>query len=85
MRKKTYDKGDYNKMMEHLNIDWETEFSTCSNDVNEQWKFFSNKLNNAIEECMPMKKEKIRGFKAKKHTIPLDKKSLSKIKRKQRL
>jgi hypothetical protein len=34
---------------------------------------------------MPMKKVKIRGFKAKKHTIPLDKKSLSKIKRKQRL
>jgi hypothetical protein len=31
-----------------------------------------------------MKKVKIRGFKAKKHTIPLDKKS-SKIKRKQRL
>jgi hypothetical protein len=48
-------------------------------------EIFSNKLNNAIEECMPMKEEKIRGFKAKKHTIPLDKKSLSKIKRKQRL
>jgi hypothetical protein len=32
-----------------------------------------------------MKRVKIRGFKAKKHTIPLDKKSLSKIKRKQRL
>jgi hypothetical protein len=31
-----------------------------------------------------MKRVKIRGFKAKKHTIPLDKKS-SKIKRKQRL
>ena len=27
-----------------------------------------------------MKRVKIRGFKAKKHTIPLDKKSLSKLK-----
>jgi hypothetical protein len=61
------------------------KFSTCSNDVNEQWKIFSSKLNNAIEECIPMKRVKIRGFKAKKHTIPIDKKSLSKIKRKQRL
>ena len=37
-----YDKGDYSKLAELLDINWEEQFSDCKNDVEGQWCKFKN-------------------------------------------
>ena len=32
-----YDKGDNSKLAELLNIDWDTQFSDCTDNVEAQW------------------------------------------------
>ena len=49
------------------------------------WKTFSDKLEQAEERCIPQKKVFINNQLSKRHSVRLDKKSLSKIKRKNRL
>ena len=65
-----------------LNIDWEEAFADCKEDVNKQWDIFLSKLKEAEKDCIPQKN--IRMSK-KKFAVPLDKKVLKKIKRKNRL
>ena len=82
-----YDKGDYSKLAELLNIDWDTQFSDCTNNVESQWCKFKNIFDRSIEETIPIKVINRIGKRKQdpKHTIPLNKKALSKIKRKERL
>ena len=82
-----YEKGDYSKLAELLNIDWDTQFSDCTNNVEAQWCRFKNIFDRSIEETIPIKVINRIGKRKQdpKHTIPLNKKALSKIKRKERL
>ena len=77
-----YDKGDYTKMEDLLNIDWEAEFSNHQGDVQAQWDILMSKLRQAEEQCIPKKRTSQR---ARKYPVPLDMKTRAKIKRKNRL
>ena len=77
-----YDKGDYTKMEDLLNIDWEAEFSNHQGDVQAQWDILMSKLREAEEQCIPKKRISQR---ARKYPVPLDMKTRAKIKRKNRL
>ena len=77
-----YDKGDYTKMEDLLNIDWKAEFSNHQGDVQAQWDILMSKLRQAEEECIPKKRISQR---ARKCPVPLDVKNRAKIKRKNRL
>ena len=46
-----YDQGDYTKMAEMLNIDWENELSDCT--AQEAMDKFDNRYKAAEEECIP--------------------------------
>ena len=35
-----YNKADYNKMREHLQVDCEEAFRDCPNEVDKQWNIF---------------------------------------------
>ena len=84
--KKLYHKGDYTKMNEMLQgVDWEKAFENFPNDVNKQWDFFKQKYYEAEEKYIPKKLVYINGKLSQKFTIPLDKKNLRKIKRKNKL
>ena len=78
-----YDKGDYSKLADLLNIDWDT----CTDNVEAQWCKFKSIFDKSIEETIPIKVINRIGKRKQdpKHTIPLNKKALSKIKRKERL
>ena len=76
------DKGDYTKMEDLLNIDWEAEFSNHQGDVQAQWDILMSKLRQAEEQCIPKKRISQR---AKKYPVPLDVKTRAKIRRKNRL
>jgi hypothetical protein len=89
-KKKTwykYDKGDYSKLAELLDVNWDEEFSDCINDVEGQWCKFKNIFEKSIEQTIPKKivNQTEKRKQDPKHTIPLNRKALSKIKRKERL
>ena len=48
-------KADFQKMKEHLNIDWETLFEECGEDIDSVWNKFINKYIDAERECIPSK------------------------------
>lgn len=77
-----YDKGDYTKMKDMLNIDWEEEFSNHQEDVQTQWDIFTSKLRYAEEKCIP---KKVITERARQYPVPLNVKIRTKIKRKNRL
>jgi hypothetical protein len=79
-RKKIFDKGDYEKMREMMNRDWEAEFSDCRDNVEEQWERFTSALEEAECGCIPTRiaRKNLKRF-------PLDKKLRTKIKKKNRL
>ena len=72
-----YNKGDYTKMEDLLNIDWEAEFSNHQGDVQAQWD-----IRRTEEQCIPKKRI---SQTARKYQVPLDVKTRAKIKRKNRL
>ena len=76
-----YEKADYIKMADMLNLDWAVLFSECDN-LNDQWKIFSVKYNEAEKACVP---QKIVNTNKKKFSVPLDSKAQAKRKRKHRL
>lgn len=80
-----YDKGDYEKLKEMLDLNWEKEFEKCN--VHEQWNKFREILEKAMEEAIPKKVINQNGKRKKddNHPVPLNRKALSKIKRKERL
>ena len=77
-----YEKADYKKMFDMLNVEWENLFSSHKDDVNKQWEIFVDLYKRAEKECIP---QKIIRTGNKKFRVPLDKKTLAKKKRKYRL
>jgi hypothetical protein len=72
-----YDKADYDKMREHLNIDWDKEFALYPYDVDRQWTCFSEKLNRVIEDYVPTKRVTLNGGRSnRRHAVPLNRKTL---------
>ena len=81
-----YEKGDYSKMLTCLkDIDWETELNKYSENIEKQWEIFRDKFNEIESTCIPRKKVTINGKISKKLSTPLDKKSLRKLKKKNKL
>jgi hypothetical protein len=78
--RRLYNKGDYKKMNEMLKGDWKSKLQHAN--VQEQWDIFTKCVDQAIEECIPLSKQ---SNNLQRHKTMLDKKSLSKIKRKNRL
>ena len=77
-----YAKGDYEKMRQALNIEWNNYFSECEDDIDLIWDKFMRKFDQAKKECIPPKKVKT----GKKTFIySLDRKALAKRKKKYRL
>ena len=52
-------KADFQKMKEHLNIDRETIFEECGDDIDSVWNKFINKYIDAERECIPSKTIKL--------------------------
>ena len=78
-------KGNYTHMRELLgDIDWEKEMGT-SEDVNKIWKIFKDKFYAIEKECVPTKTVYVNGEKSKRLSMPLDRKTLLKIKKKNRV
>ena len=83
-----FEKGNYLEMGKLLqDIDWDSEFSGITCDVNQQWELFRDKLNTAVQLFVPKKPYRpISERKANKMNVsPMDKDTLSMIKKKQRL
>ena len=78
-----YDKADFKRLKEMLPENWENELIGKGLNTNEMWCIFKEKLTHAIDECIPKKTIILNGRprKGKK----MDKRTLAKIKRKQRL
>jgi hypothetical protein len=89
-KKKTrykYNKGDYSKLAELLDVNWDEEFSDRINDVEGQWCKCKNIVEKSIEQTIPKKIVSQTGKRKQdpKHTIPLNRKALPKIKQKESL
>ena len=65
-------------------IKWEEEMN-LNLGVNELWKIFTEKYYSAEKECIPTKTVYVDGKKSKKLSVPLDRKNLLQIKKKNRL
>ena len=78
----SYEKADFKKMRDMMDIDWEKILGDCEDDVNTQWEIFHNKYKQAEEACVP---KIILKTSKKKFSIPLDKRTLAKKRRKHRL
>ena len=77
-----YNKADYSKMREHLQVDWEEAFRDCPNDVDKQWNIFIEKYEEAERLWVP---RKVFRKGNKKYSVPLDRKTLAKKRKKYRL
>ena len=84
--KAQYEKGDYESFKNDLNaINWESELGKTPDDVNEQWKFFKQKFMELDKKYVPRKLVYINGKLSKKFSNSLDKATLKKIKKKNKL
>ena len=82
---KQINRGNFTKMREILDsVDWDNIMSNTT-DINDLWNIFTNKYNEAEKNCIPTRIVYIDGKKSKRLTMPLDKKSLRKIKKKNKL
>ena len=73
-----YDKANYSMLKEDLDIDWKSIL--CYNDIENNWKTFSDTLNNAIKKYVP-----IIILDDSKQRKKYNRKLICKIKKKQRL
>ena len=80
-----YHKGNYKKIGEDLDIDWQYEMNKFPNNVDKQWNYFKTKYEEAVNKYVPKKVMMINGKTSKKFTIPLSQSNLKKIKQKNRL
>ena len=78
-----YDKGDFAKMKNMLDVDWEEKLSEYQDDVQGMWDCFYSTLTKAEKECIPQKII-IKGKYKKQMRIPLDHKIIGKVKKKHR-
>ena len=84
--KTMFEKGDYNKFMNIINgIPWEAEMNKYPEDINKQWDFFKTKFLEAESLCVPKKRVYIGGKLSKKFSCNLDRKTLRKLKRKNKM
>ena len=84
--KTMFEKGDYNNFMNIINdIPWEAEMNKYPEDINKQWDFFKTKFLEAESLCVPKKKVYIGGKLSKKFSCNLDRKTLRKLKRKNKM
>ena len=49
----SYDKGNYQRMINDLDINWENEFETCDNDINQQWEVLKTKIQTSEKQHIP--------------------------------
>ena len=81
-----YDRGNYKKMNEMFkDAPWREKFQQHPDDVEAQWSIFRSIYTEAETECIPRKLVFINGSLSKKLSIPLDDKTLSKLKKKNRI
>ena len=55
--KLNYNKGNYDEMSKFLDIDWETVFGHCGDNIECMWKIFKDKVYNSIERFIPVVKD----------------------------
>ena len=78
-------KGNYNKMREIFkSVDWDSKMNKDL-DVDEMWNNFTDIYLSAEKECIPTKIIYVDGKKSKKLSMPLDRKTLRKIKKKKKI
>ena len=77
-----FQKGDYTKMKDDLNIDWKKFLSRYEEDVDGMWKAFYEKFKETERLCIP---QKILRRNNNNNLTPLDRKGISKRKKKHRL
>ena len=81
-----YEKGDYKSLNDNLNnINWNEKLDMFKGDINKQWETFKNIFYEEEKKFVPRKVVYVNGVKNKKLSTPLDKKTLSKIKQKNKL
>ena len=79
-----YEQGNYEKINEILSqIDWVGEFNKYPDNVEKQWEFFKSKYCEAERLHVPRKNVKINGKAKKKFSVPLDRATLLKMKKKE--
>ena len=74
-----YRKADFKKMNNKPDIDWDTFFDECKDDVDLAWEKFIQKYNDAEREYFP---KIIVATSKKRFSIPLDRKTLARRKKK---
>ena len=77
-----YVKAYFKKMYEKLDINWDTFFEDCKDDVSVAWEMFLQTYNETERECIP---RKVVETSTKRFSIPLDRKTLAKREKKYRL
>ena len=80
-----YDRADYEKLREYLNIDWEDYLA--GGTIEDKWQKFKDRMIKAIEECVPIKYVGV-GVEPRRrtnNTLPMNRKLWKKIKKKKRL
>lgn len=81
-----YEKGDYESMKNELDsIDWENELDCNNDNIEKQWNTFKHHFQEIEKKYIPKKQVYINGKLNKKLSMPLDKKTLKMIKKKNRL
>ena len=80
---KYYDKGNYVKMREMLDINWENEFEDKT--LEEKWNYFTERVKEAENDCIPTRKVVYDPTTSNKHKFKLDSNSLRRIKKKHTL
>ena len=78
-----YDKADYNNMEDLLDKDWGNLLE--GKDVNQQWSVFKKELQDCIDLCVPKLVIDLCKSTPKRHNLPINTKTKSMVKRKQRL
>jgi len=76
-------KGDYESMKKGLDVDWETLMG--DDDINNMWAKFADKIEDLRDKYIPKTKTKAGKNAKKHHFIPIDQKTIRKIKKKHRL
>ena len=77
-----YKKANYDKMKEMLSLDWEELFHDYQDDIDKVWDIFSNKYAEAEKDCIP---KRIMKTSTKRFSVPLDRKTLAKKRKKYKL
>ena len=81
-----YNKGNYEEFNQYMNnINWKEELSKFPDDVDAQLNFFEEKYHGAEQLFVPRKNVYVNGRYSKKLSTPLDRKTLLKLKKKNKI